>query len=49
MRDNRHSALNLLAETIVLAMPTACGSSQARDQTRATAVTQATAVTMPNP
>ena len=27
----------------------ACGSSQARDQTRATVVTLATAVTMPDP
>ena len=32
-----------------LATPTACGSFQARDGTRATAVTQATAVTIPGP
>ena len=34
---------------IFLAIPTACGSSQARDQTQATEVTQATAVTTLGP
>ena len=33
---------------IILAAPMACGSSQARDRTQTTAVTQATAVTMPD-
>ena len=32
-----------------LAAPTACGTSWARDQTQATAATQATAVTKPDP
>ena len=32
-----------------LAMPSACGSSWARDQTCAIAITWATAVTMPDP
>ena len=32
----------------LLAVPEACGNSQARDQTRTTAVTRATAVTMPD-
>ena len=31
-----------------MATPTACGSSQARDQAHDTAATQATAVTMPD-
>ena len=31
-----------------LAVPTACGSSQARDRTRATTATQATVVTTPD-
>ena len=34
---------------LLLAMPTACGSSQAREQTWTTAVTQATAGTTPGP
>ena len=34
---------------LFLAMPVACGNSQARDQTYATAATQAAAGTMPGP
>ena len=34
---------------VCLATPTACGSSGARHQTRATAATQAPAVTTPDP
>ena len=34
---------------LVLAAPTACGNFRARDQTRDTAATQATAVTTPDP
>ena len=34
---------------LVLATPMACGSSHTGDQTQATAVTQAIAVTLPDP
>ena len=34
---------------IILAKPVGCGSSWDRDRTHATAATQATAVTMPDP
>ena len=34
---------------IILATPLACRSSRARDETHATAATQATAATMPDP
>ena len=34
---------------VFLALPVACGSFQARDRTLTTAVTQATAVTKPDP
>ena len=35
--------------SVFLAVPVACGSSWARDQTLATAATQATVVTTPDP
>ena len=41
--------INELAQIFFLAAPAVCGNSQARDQTHATAVTQAAAVTMPDP
>ena len=45
--DSSHSFFFLL--NIFLTMSTACGSAQARDSTHTTAVTQATAVTVPDP
>ena len=44
-RDQLHCIFCLFVVCLFLAMPTACRSSQARDQTHATAVTWATVVT----
>ena len=48
-RNFRPQDENMAINFVYLAMLTACGSSQARDQTHTTAVTKARAVTMPDP